>query len=613
MRHLARLSLLLVLSLACGDDSTPTTDVALPDASPDDAGMGTDSRTDTEPTMDGAMAADDAADAPARPDGGDAGTDPDLGMPLPFEEFRLPEGHFVPRQVDPVLVFPRPDDETPAWAKHRRHHPGVPYRIPIGVAFGSWPFYFESVDLPDGCAVGSFLVEDGDELVVGPDYGVVSCASPSEGTYAMHVRVHFQDDHPAIDVEWTLEVTQEGTIVIDPRTGSDVSGDGSIESPFRTVEAWWRGDPQDRAFSGYQVLYRGGRHNAAVNNEANDVSGANWRLASDDKPLVHYGYPGEDVVFDMRETTIAVNRSGAIGDRPSGSDAFFGGITFDSGPTARDNPRIFAWLTGTSSPREYAANGAGSRNTWFEVAFQNYVCDTAAGENAGVFWTPNPGGDNWRHFFLVSRVRFDGVRSTGSCGSPNWNGFYVSKPFNLLEEHTRSFDTQFGRGSALAKSTGMFMCHRNLDHSQSPEMRFFSQTAGSYDSSSAGPIELSYSRIGRTSEGRTDAAVFQNSANRPFPDSASAFPIYQFRNSLSRAAERGLMTVGGNPAWPVFVRRDLWASDVAFNVRNTNANEADDDDFVLVPVVESPFDSDLNLQGSARETYLGTFGAQLAR
>ncbi|MEM6955235.1 MAG: hypothetical protein AAF645_06080, partial [Myxococcota bacterium] len=100
---------------------------------------------------------------------------------------------------------------------------------------------------------------------------------------------------------------------------------------------------------------------------------------------------------------------------------------------------------------------------------------------------------------------------------------------------------------------------------------------------------------------------------RPFPDSASAFPIYQFRNSLSRAAERGLMTVGGNPAWPVFVRRDLWASDVAFNVRNTNANEADDDDFVLVPVVESPFDSDLNLQGSARETYLGTFGAQLAR
>lgn len=528
------------------------------------------------------------------------------------DPFRLPQGHTVPRKVDPVLVHPRPDAETPAWAKHRRHHPGVDYRIPIGVGFGSWPFYFEAVSLPSGCTVGSFLSEDsGNRWVVGSDYGVVTCSAPTEGLYDMHVRVHFQDDHEPLDVEWTLEVTPNGTIVVDPLRGDDATGDGSLASPFRTANAWWRNDLADTTYRGYQVLYRGGTHNVAVDNTQTGVSEGNWRLGSDDKPLVHYGYPGEEVVFDMSETTISATGQGALGEHPSGSDMFFGNIVFANGPSSRDNPRMFSMFDGTSGPREYADDAGGARSTWFDNTFRDFECTTTASNNAGVLWAPNPGEDDWRHFMLVSRNRFERV-NTQVC-NVNWNGFYVAKPYNILEEHTHSEDTRFGKGTVTPKSSGMFMCFRNLDHSDSPEMLFEANIAGSYDPTAGGPYELSYSRIRRVSPAAPGVAVFHNSSQASFDPRLSHSPIYQFRNSLSRApvADRGAIRIGGDGGgWPVELEGDLLVSDEPFYLDNQPINAADEGAFTQFDVASDPLGESMRLSDNAE--LLGRYGADVA-
>lgn len=529
-----------------------------------------------------------------------------------MEPYLLPEDHRVARKEDPVVVFPRPNDETPPWAKHRRHHPGVDYRIPIGVAFGSWPFYFEEVDLPAGCSVGAFLSAEGDELVVGPDYGVVECKDPQAALYDMHVRVHFQDDFAPIDVEWTLEVTTEGTIVIDPVAGDDENGDGTLGNPFRTIESWWRGDHEDDTYGGYQVLYRGGTHHVAADNTSTGIPEGNWRLVSDNKPLVHYGYPGEEAVFDMSETTIAAHEVGAsAGTHPTGSDMFFGNIVFEHGPAHRDNPRMFSLLNGAHGPRAYEASAGGSRSVWFENTIRDFLCTTTSSDNAGVLWAPNPGIDNWRHFLLVSRVRFEGVQMGADC-NVNWNGFYIAKPYNLLEEHTVSSDSSFGWGSVATKSTGMFVCHRNLDYSDAPQMVLAPGLCGSYDPDSCGPYELSYSRIRRDSPGVNTSAVHHNHGVNPFLDGPDQHPVYQFRNNLSRApiTDVGVVRIGGG--WPVYIERDLWAADEPFILDNTHVNTDDEDAFVRFDISSDPFDDDLNLIGSDRDAYLGTYGAQVA-
>ena len=39
----------------------------------------------------------------------------------PSEAWQLPAGNFEPTYVTAEMIYPRPDSETPVWAKHRRH------------------------------------------------------------------------------------------------------------------------------------------------------------------------------------------------------------------------------------------------------------------------------------------------------------------------------------------------------------------------------------------------------------------------------------------------------------------------------------------------------------
>ena len=528
------------------------------------------------------------------------------------DDAQLPDGHYVPRKVDPILIYPRPDDETPEWAKHRRHHPGVPYRVPIGISFGSWPYFFEAVELPTGCTVGAFLTESGDALRVGEDYGVVECTDPVEGTYPVHVRVHFQDDYTPIDVRWTLEVTTSGTIVIDPQGGDDATGDGSIDHPFRTINAWWRGDLTDRTFSGYQVLYRGGTHVVAADNTTTGVTGGNWRLGSDDKPLVHYGHPDETVVFDMSDTTIVLYSAGSVGTRPTGSDAFFSGIIFEGAPTARDNARVFSLLDGSGQLPYDAATAGGSRITWFENTFRNYTCETTSTNNSGVFWSPNAGTGNWRHYLLISRNRFTDI-DIGDCeGGVNFNGFYLSKGHKVLEEHTVATRTRFGRGTAIPKSTGMYWAWRNLDYTAAPAQQLQLNIGGSYEPEFGGLYEVSYSRLNVQHSEVTRVCVAANANNTVYVEGDDKHPIFLVRNTLSRAPveNRGVTRILGG--WPVAIHHDLWVGDEAFYLGGRNTNEGQDD-ITLYSIGDNPLDAELNLAGAARAAHLGTEGAEVAR
>ncbi len=527
--------------------------------------------------------------------------------------WQLPVGNYVTRVIDPELIFPRPDSETAAWAKHRRHHPNVPYRIPIGVSFGSWPFFFEVISAPSGATVGGWLTESGDKLIVGDDYGVVQWDNPVAGNHSFHIRVHFQDGYTPLDVQWTLEVTTVGTIFIDPIGGNDSTGDGTIGNPFQTIESWYESDHTLKTFTGYQVCYRAGTHALSVDNTTQGITAGSVRMDSQNKPLVHYAYPSEAVTFDMDSAafTLGFPNSEPVGK--DGSDAFFGGIIFD-GYRAGDNPRQFAVFSGAKGDRAYTAGQSGQRMTWFETTHQNMVVSETTTNNAGILWATNPSTGFKRHYWLMSGTKLDTVKTTPSV-SVNFNGFYVSGAQNHLAENFTVIDCNFGKGAYANKTVAVDICLRNHDYTLSPTSYSYAVT-GSYDTSYGGLLEISYSKLNVINTETQEGVLMNNEFDAYDSQNSNFKPVYLVRNSfnfdVTDTGGQALLRTGGG--WPFYMYGNFCQVDDMFHDNNEqeNENSADSDDYIHVPSGSSAYDANLDLQGSSRTSYLGRYGAEVA-
>lgn len=516
---------------------------------------------------------------------------------------QLAATNYVDRVADPELIFPRPDSETPAWAKHRRHHPNVPYRIPIGVSFGSWPFYFEAISMPTGATVGSWLTASGDKLIVGDDYGVVEWTNPTVGNHSFHIKVHFQDGYPPLDVQWTLEVTTAGTIFIDAVSGNDSTGDGTIGNPFQTIQSWYEDDHTLKTYSGYQVCYRSGTYSMTATNTAQAITAGAVRLDSQNKPLVHYPYLGEAAVADFSagHFTIGYPNSEPVGK--DGADWFWSVNT--TGMENIDNPTLFSIFGNADGDRVYLATQGGQRMTWFDCEHKDALNNNTSSNNAGIVFAPNAGTDDKRHYIYASRVSFNNVVQVDGQ-STNFNGYYLGSTANWLAEHITDTGCNFGSGAVASKSTAVDFCIRNLI---SPDSKLSVATGGSYDPDYGGVVEVSYSKIGYISDvaGQT---IKINAAQTAYDDvTKNHKPIYLVRNTLLTDSSHGqsqAINIGG--AWDTYMYGNYLAKNVNTFTSTVNVNAADSDDYIESSI--GSVDASLNLVD--RVTHLGAYGAEVA-
>ena len=522
--------------------------------------------------------------------------------PVTPASWLLAEGYYMQRNVDPHLIYPRPDIETQPWAKHRRHHPGIRYEVPIGIAFGSGLPYYELVDAPVGATIGSWLVQNGDALEYPDDYGIVKWETPTAGTHSFHVRVIFQDGFTPVDVQWTLTVTTDGTIFIDAVNGSDVTGDGTIGNPFQTIDAFMKNDVDDDEFSGYQVCYRGGLHDISADNTNTGVSAGNWRCEGVKKPLVHYGHPVENAILDFSNTTI-VFQSASSGLNTQ--DVYFGGLT-TQGLRDTNNPRQFSIFV-SSGDGSYQPTNAGSRFTFYDVLHKNCINDTNSDDNSAIIWSPNTTGGAKRHYFYAKKVRFENC-ATGpnyqSFSPVNFNGYYLAMTEYLLTEDVSGVDTGFGRGYVFPKSSATYWCHRRMI---TDDQQLQIMTSGSYNQDVGGPHEISYSRL--SSEGSNTASVaFQvnTDSNAYDPNNSEMGPVYLSKTILDRSPVGNRHAVRWGDDWEVNI-------DSLVIVSGSVRYLGDDPitGFVRFDVDGAPVDENGNLTGAARETNLGLFGPEV--
>src|SRR5690625_3734946 len=216
-------------------------------------------------------------------------------------EWQLPSDYYIEAKMPMALVHPR-NDEAAEWAYAKNAHPGIHWEIPIVIQGGSWPFRYEIVS--DGGASG---LEIGGELEreldngfivhnVTDEYGTLWWDNPAAGEYEILVRVHDQDEN-TIDVPISLTVGTDGWVFVDADHGNDDTGDGSMNSPFRTIQAIHDGGSD---FADHRVYLSGvvamdGNDNGNLTINPSSFPGA---------PAVWVGLPGSDAVLEAYEGKI---------------------------------------------------------------------------------------------------------------------------------------------------------------------------------------------------------------------------------------------------------------------------------------------------------------------
>lgn len=253
----------------------------------------------------------------------------------------------------PIIIAPRPDTETNTWERHRLCPAGIPWRFPVTMLYGAWPFQYQVTSGPSGLTIGQQYGQ--------ANYGIMTWASPVVGTYTVTVQITTQDfgrtslsaPDPTgqYSVTFTLVVaatTDSRFLMIDAVNGSN-SNAGTFASPWQTLVAF----NSATGTSGKQLFFRAGTYNLNVLSTVLDLTS---------KAKTWVGYPGESPEINYGGTWSGTN-----------CYTYFAGGSGLSGGTSCSNMIFFGspsnWTGGGNDM--YHISHFGDRGVYYENTFDS--------------------------------------------------------------------------------------------------------------------------------------------------------------------------------------------------------------------------------------------------
>lgn len=202
-------------------------------------------------------------------------------------------------------VHPRPAAETNTWARQNLAYPGLLYRIPLSIGFGSFPFHVtvSGAAWLSVVTTGSYTGTSHSLWLEG------TCPNDVDGTtYNITLTAYDQEynrgANPSspITVSYTITVDSTKFKFVDAVNGLDTNS-GTLASPWKTMNGWYESDKTLTTYSGHIIYYRAGTYYTS----AWDATASAVRMdnAAYSKPYVHLSYPGERAVFDVSSTRFA--------------------------------------------------------------------------------------------------------------------------------------------------------------------------------------------------------------------------------------------------------------------------------------------------------------------
>lgn len=332
-------------------------------------------------------------------------------------DFPLPEGNFIKAKMPMHLVYPRPDTETQAHARHRWAHPSMSYEIPVGVQGGAWPFRYELVEAPSGAAIGNYY---GDA-----NYGVISWQPPTNGTHRFKVKITDQELN-SVEAEWRVTVDASQFVFI--QDGNSGVKTGTINQPLEDLAEWYKGSPSDNTYANKILVLREGNYNLI----GSSVDDGNVEINTGVKTPSIIGYPGETPRVNCSKAKIFTRGGKNV------RDVFIAGIRWENSRQDVANAHFF-WGTGIVE-----------RATWWNNHFYNHGAGSVGNDNTSAIFVSETATD--KNYFLVKANTFE--RFTNNRGNGSYVDFYRTFYFIWEENTAKNSQVDYGFWAKVTKAFG---------------------------------------------------------------------------------------------------------------------------------------------------------------
>lgn len=469
----------------------------------------------------------------------------------------LATGHWMPKKMPLHTVYPRPDTETQSHARHRNFHSSFRYEIPIGVQGGAWPFLYTLLVAPSGATIGEQL---GD-----PNYGVISW-TPTGQTGSQRFTVQVVDqDGDKITLSWTTVLNDAGFVFI--QSSALISGTGTIESPLKTFDDWYKHNVNDATFLNLIPVFRGGTYSVVGDTSDGNVK---FSLAAKTNSLI--GHPDEIAVLDC--STAKFYNSVLL------HDLYVSHLTFNNGRSDVQNSH-FWWIT--SLP---------NRVVFFKNTFDGIGKGISGSDNPSCIFVSDAGE---KVNYLIKHNTFKNVVNTQSNGS--YFDWYDVK-YGLVEQNVaRDSIVDYGM---WAKATIGFITFRGNIAVENVSGRQACIGYGSATSSVPNNHEVCYNIFCLPSS-QTTLPIFECAMSNSWQ--ATSFNTFVYRNSF----------VGGN-TWLRFTQIESDANIVYTN--NLARWQLDDQTTEIANDVRTTANDFVDIStglliGTGRSTHFGFKGGEI--
>lgn len=327
--------------------------------------------------------------------------------------WQLATAHYQPAYISPTIIHPRPDTDTAgqaggnpqSWERARLAPDGIPWRVPICIYGGAWPFKYQLVSGPAGMSIG--------QTYGSTDYGVLSWSSPVIGTYTITVQVTTQDygrtggsadSVGQYTISWTLVVADHTDVTkfvyLDATNGSD-SNNGAYATPWQTLSGFTAAST-----NGKQLIFRNGTYALNVLSSVLDLTS---------RAKVWIGYPGATVKVDLSGSWSGTNCyiffNGGTGSTSGGCSAsniwFYG------------TPSNWATVNSSGGYDTYQVNHFGDRGLYYENIFDSVnghgVTPTNFSNWSGIAMFANSAMHNYISCVRNTFQNFSNLYSGGAC------------------------------------------------------------------------------------------------------------------------------------------------------------------------------------------------------
>ena len=543
------------------------------------------------------------------------------GSPVEPGSWQLAAGHYQ-GYLDLAVVYPRPDNETSNYARHRHAYPGIKYEIPIGVMFGKWPYKYEMIEGPEWLSVEdeTLQFDTVDKFIIPDGYGILSGIAPSIAADPANVvvRVYDQDhNRPSpsyVDVQFSVEVSPDNFVFVDVINGNEATATGTIDAPYKEVHAV-------RSAGGHGGKIMVMRQTPALTEPQSEFGGGyipastSRILTFSDKlndPQSCINYPGESVIFNDRQSITSWSTADAVTSfafaNSGDPDVFLSGFTVAY--SAQDNAQ------NGRNVRVISVGGSNKRFTAWGLGFLRPHGGRVKNDNHGAIFGPAGTGTNtysardrtyvvecWGNWMnhpddLGDEASFSGRGSNG----PHLAEFY-STSRSLIERCTVSnshlVNNLFLGPKGVAVKFEVRACDTTIGNTG--ENRHIRTTGFgvpepevNWQRGLSNRLVWCYNKTGDLSDGGSCNFGDNTSA----PDQPENEHFYTYRNSVTDA----FWSLPAHDPKKVLASRNVGGA-----VQSTYIDEEN-----VTGTRSEIYDANINLKGEYRVQYLGTHGAEVS-